>query len=834
LGASKMEVAEKAYSDALDLEPENAVGKTGYELAKAARVKALSAAVADAKKGGGVDAAREALRRSLEMNPDGPEARKAFAELLDEAKAQGAAGNDRQAAALLDAANVVSKPETVRNAITAANKQLADGGHADAEKAYDEILSRNESKVASTGKEIARMRRVAVLREGALELKKGGDVDRGAKATAELLELDATDADAKAAIDGAMKEAERLAATGDDKGAARILRAAAKAAKESRDVEGGIIRFESGKYDDAAKELEKSSTELARRIAQLVRARKLGTLKAGLSGDDRAAAEAIKALLSADPNNKEAQAAFEKLLAKARDAAAKGDYKASADALQSATIASSAPEKLAAALDAASTKLGEKLFAAAEKGFVEALDILKDSKVAKAGQEISKKARLAAEKDAVASIARPGDPGPAAKILAGSLAVEPSSKIVTDALKNLLARAKKAGAKPDDADAAQSLDAAAALENGSEEWTAAIGKANAELAKGNFVEAEQLFTKAASPELTGAKEDPETGAKSNAKTCQVCAAGVELARARRVMVLKGELEGAKKDNDVLRQSTAVVKILELDPKDKTAVDLSKRLKVQVVDSRLAAAKREREFGKLGVAWVYAKRALVVDESSVKAKEEVAALEDLLKKQLDLVVLVDKVARATSLPGTTCAAIEDGIRDAIMEDASKRTDLGAFFLNKDWSALVEKGDKQAPAVGGKLELVLAKCQHGASVGKATIEWKLVVPGSDGGVVAKGTLDADLPTGLIPRDEQDGEGKNAKRLLAKRTGKALVERLEKERDAIDLWLLALAEHGVAKKDTTIVADAWARMTLKKTNGAEPARLDVIQKFLDAELK
>lgn len=826
LAAGKMEDAEKAFSDALDLEPENVVAKLGHELAKAARVSALSAAVADAKKGGNAEQARAALERTLTMDPDGPEARKAFAELLDEARAQGKAGNDRQAASLLDAANVVSKPETARSAIGAANKLLGEGRHADAEAAYDTVLAAGDSKVAATGKEISRERRVSALVTSSRELKDGGDLDRGAKAVAELLELDPKSVEAKSAIDAAMADAERLAAAGDDKGAARLIRAAARGAREGKELEAGLIRFESGKLDDAEAELQGHDSELARRAAQLVRQRKLGTLKAGLSGGDRAAADSIRALLKQDPNNKEAQAAFGKLLEKARTAASKGDDKAAAEALEAAVIASSAPEDLAATLTVATTHLSERRYAQAERGYLDALELSRDSKVAVTGAEIAKKSRAAAEKVAVAALAKPGDPAPHAKVLQASLLVEPKSKVVEGALAQLLARAKKAAAKPDDVEAAQVLDAAAALENHGSDVIGAIAAANALFAKGSFDEAGAAFRA-----VTEAKGDEGEG--SQHEDSGVARLGAELSRARRVQLLDRELQAAKKENDVLRQSTAVQKILELDPENKQARELSKKLKGAVLDSRLAAAKREKEFGRLGVAYVYLKRTIALEPGNSKAKAELAAIEGSLKSKLDLIVVVDKVARQ-GVSDSACKGLEGQLREVVMEDGSKKQDLGAYILSKDWTAAVERGDKEAPAVNGLLTIGMTSCQSGSSVGKVKLEWALLTPAANGAAIAKGSLDAELPAGLLPRDEQDGEGNNARRMLSKRAGKALLEKLGENKGAIDLWLLTLAEHGVRTKDSALTADAWARLELRRPSSIDPVRVAEVEKYLSVELQ
>lgn len=826
IAASKMEDAEKAFSEALDLETDQPVAKLGHEIAKAARVNALSKAVDEAKKGSGTDQAREALRRTLELDPNSAEARKAFAELLEEATRQGDAGNDRQAGQLLDTANVVSKPETMRKSIEEANKALGEGKHKEAEAGYAKVLESGQSRVASAGKDIAHKRLLAVLTTGAAELKNNGDLERGAKAVAELRAVEATHPAVKEAIDGAIEQAQNFAAKNDDKSAAKILRAAARASGEDKELTPGLIRYESGKLDDAIAELERIDSDLARRSSAMIKQRKLGTLKAGLSGDDRAAAESIKALLKQDPNSKDAQAAFAKLLEKAKAKAASNEDRASADALAAATIASQAPDDLKQTLDNAGTHLGEGRYAQAERGYMDGLELSKDSRVAATGLEISKKKRVIAEKNALAALAKPGDPVPHAKVLQASLLVEPNSKVVADAMNGLLARAKKSAAKPDDVDVAASLDAAILLENMPSEVAAKINAADALFAKASFNEAELAYT----PLAKGSEGDDGAAA---IKPSKVAAAGRDLARLRRIAVLKIDLENAKKDADILRQSTAVQKILELDPADKAAVELSKKLKVGVVDARIASAKQQKEFGKLGVAWVYLRRALDIEPGNAKAKEELAAIEALMKPRLDLVIKVDKIARAPSVGDHNCKGIEEQLRDALMEDGSKRENLGGYILSKDWTASVDRNDKDAPALGGMLEVTLSRCQNGSSTGKATLLWQLVVPPGSGNAAVKGVVDADLPAGMVPRDEQDGEGKNARRALARRATKALLDTIAEEKSAVDGWLLALAEHAVKQKDVALAADANARLALKRSS-VDPTRVSLVEQYIDSELK
>lgn len=227
LAAGKMGDAESKYSDALDLEPTHATAKAGFEIAKAARVAMLSGAIAQAKQGGNLDAAREALERTLKMDPNSPEAKSAFTELLAEAERQGRAGDDAQAAALLSAANVVSKPETAKTSIAAANDLLGKKDYDGAIAAYEAVQKSGSSKVAATGLTIARSRRGSTLGDVVAGLKNGSDEKRGAEAAAKLRAIDPANPAVKEAVDAALARAEASAVRGDDAAAAATLSAVA-------------------------------------------------------------------------------------------------------------------------------------------------------------------------------------------------------------------------------------------------------------------------------------------------------------------------------------------------------------------------------------------------------------------------------------------------------------------------------------------------------------------------------------------------------------------------------------------------------------------------------
>lgn len=817
LAEGDMASAERSYAEALELEPEGRVVQVAFQIAKNARVGMLSSAMADAKKTGNVDRVAAELRKTLELDPKSEAARKAFAELLAEAKRQAEQGNDAQAAALLDAANVVSRPISAQKKIGSAIALIGKGEHEKAAEAFDAILKKAESKVASAGRDITRIRTKAVLLADAKKLESGEDNTRGAMAAKKLFEMDAADRTAKAAVEAALARASKAAAGGDDRIAARELKAAAIALGEEKEAKKAIQKLETGRYQDAEDLFGYSSSSLvAKKGQEIARGRRLGNLKEGLSGEGEEAARSIRALLAANPNDREARRAFEKLLTEAKQAGRKGDDQTAGQKLKLASIAAGAPGDLSSAVETAAGHLSEGRYAEAEKAFGEAAAEAKDSKVAKTGLEVARARRRAAEREASRAIARADDPRPHAEVLKASLLVEPSSRTVARALGSLIQGAKRSARKGEDAKTAQMLEAAAMLENPSPETQVKLTEASGLYAKGSFEEAEEAFASA----------NGDDGSK-------VASLGKTLARSRRIALLEDEWTAARKEKDVLRESAVVQKILALDPRHAKAKAAARRLEKRVGSSRVDAAISNKEMGKLGVAYVYLERALELNENDAKAKAEMQDVRKQLEDRLDLILLVEPVERAKGLGGSACLALDEMLREEVMTDASKRTDLGGYVLSPGWTKAVEEKSEKAPDVSGSIAIQLTKCKTTPRDGKVKFEWSVLVP-RGGSPTAKGEVTTELPDGIIPKEEQDEAGNNAKRALAKRGTEAFLRSFENERGGIELWLLTLAEHAVKKNDVAMAADAYARLSIKAPPSIDPERLAKVEAFLERELR
>lgn len=811
--------AESGYDEAKDLEANHPVAQAGYDIARSARNDAMSKALAQASSGGSLEPVKAALTAAVAANPGSPEAKQAFNALIEAAQKQADAGNVARAAQLLEAANTVSKPKTAKSAIAAANAHLEQKDYTKAQAAYADVLTGGDSKVAQAGLSIAKEQQLGGLVKGLEGLSSGKDLKGGAKAAVGLLKVDPANQKVARAVDAALTRAEKAAQGGNDKEASRELFAVAVALGEKSELQPAIDLLARGEYPKAQEGFAKSTSELGRRGAALARRRNLGTLSDSLGAGGKASAESIRRLLKADPNNKGAKKAFDALITKVRTAAkAKKDAEA-AENLKLATIAAGAPSDLSSALDVGAEHFSASRYAEAERSFTGAMELAKDSVVAQTGFDVSTASRQREEQVALRGLTA-GDPRPHAKVLKSSLLVDPQSKAVAKGLATVMQGAQRAADKGDDTLAAQNLEAAATLGQESGEDVAGVLEGCALLAKSSHEAAQLRFIA-----VNAGRDKP-------ADRSALAELGAKIALGRRIAILQGELTAAEKEKDVLRQSTMVARILALDPNHRDAGRKKAGLQRRVKTERINAAKTQQSQGKTGVAYLYVTRALELDAKDGAAKKALAELEEKLKKRLDLILVVDAVKR-DGVSSSQCKGFDGMLQEQLQTVASKRTDLGAYVLSPAWTAAVRKGDERAPEVSGALEVTLKTCSLGSAVGKARIAWRILTPKA-GSQVAAGELTAALPSGIIPRDEQDGAGKNARKAFSSRAAAQISEKISEERDMTDAWLLTLAEHGMGAKDPALVADAWARIKVKASRLIDVERLLVVEKYLDEQFR
>ncbi|MBI4817974.1 MAG: hypothetical protein HY791_17060 [Deltaproteobacteria bacterium] len=807
LEAGDVVEAERKYGEATDLEADHAVAKPALELARSMRATALETALnAYEKSPSEILPLRTLFEKSFALDPMGDTTKNAYLQMLETASRL-ARRDLGPTAALLDTANTVTKPDQVKAAIRAANASLSNKDAKAAMDAYAKVLEGAKSKVAETGLSIAKEKVEGTQKSSLSELEKGADVDKGADAAAEILKADPTNVEARRAIDKVIERAKEADQKGDLAGAVRFLRAANRARGSDAKVEEGLALIEKNELEKADESLAGISDDPVATVgAQMAHRRRTKALEAGLSGDDKAAAENIKKLLASDPNHKEAKRALEGMLSRADAAAKKGDVEGAANAIEAAKLATSPSGTLLEKLDAGLERLRAKDFASSELELKGAVEASKDSRVAQSAFTIAKGRRLAEENLALAAIAKE-DPIPHAKKLVDSLKLENKGYgPVTKALGICQKNAETFAAKGDDGGTGRNLEAAAVLEGIGFET---IAQAAQKLAAGNHADAEAEFKAA------------NEGAAST-----TAALGQRLARMRRITKLKEALDTAKKEGNAAKTHTLVGQILELSPDDKAVKGLAGGASKDLVERRAAAAKAHLDAGRWGLAHFEYSRALELDANHATSKAGLEAVEKELSEKLDLIVVVERVTKKAG----GCLEIEGALGKQLMAAGSERSDLGGYILGAKWTEAVEKKVEGAPAPGAGLGATVTSCKVAPATGKIELDWVIKAPKDNATELASGQLSEELPVGLVPRDEQDAKGEHAQRVLLERATTKLLDAIVEQKDKIVLWPLLVAEHFVAKNDAVQAADAFAKLSMRKRQAYDVDRAKAIRAFLE----
>ncbi|MEE2904589.1 MAG: hypothetical protein VYC39_19830, partial [Myxococcota bacterium] len=299
-------------------------------------------------------------------------------------------------------------------------------------------------------------------------------------------------------------------------------------------------------------------------------------------------------------------------------------------------------------------------------------------------------------------------------------------------------------------------------------------------------------------------------------------------RALRIQEAKQQLASLERSRNILKASKAAVAFFDLDPTIRQAKRTVDKYKTKVTQQRLKASAAQTKLGKLGTAHMYLHRAQKIDPSNRTVEKRMKELEKELSKRLTFIVLVEKVARDTELDSSACKEMEGWLRDSLVAQGAKNRSIGMYIVPPEWTPSVDKKAEDAPVPNGGISIELQKCTHGTGTGQATIRWSLEVP-RGGKSVVSGEVTAEIPKGVLPKDEQDSEGINARKQLARQVGKAMYAKLESERSQVEQWLITLAEYYMEKSDPAQVADALARGRSKSKSGLDRARVNQIEAFL-----
>jgi hypothetical protein len=490
-------------------------------------------------------------------------------------------------------------------------------------------------------------------------------------------------------------------------------------------------------------------------------------------------------------------------LAKAAEA---GDARAAAAAIRTLRGLQRLDPVLDARLRAALTHVADGELAKAETMFLSARQADEKSELARQGYEAVNRARVAAEQQAVAVITQgKADPLPAAKTLAAGFGAADSEPRIRQAFRALKSRADRETTSLTDVELAQVVLALGVLENVGGDMQQRLEAAAGLLRDGKAAEAETAFGEAQVGVLGDRKSEVAGWARA-------------WIRARRIRALEQRVQETTDSGDVIAESIVVQALLDLDPKNRLAKSRARDLKRRVVKARLAAADAALKKEEYGVAFLFAQKGLEVAPTSKELQSRRAQAEDELKARMTLVFLVDAPRRVKQAGGSACEGFAPRLQARMMENGSRREDLGSYTLSeaytRAWTDGVPKVIREVGEIEGLLELVIRECSVAPGAASTTVEWTLRVPRKPTGAsAASGTVKAEVDGSSIPLDEQDADGRGARQALAEESSKQIADRISEQRDDVDQWLLHLASYYIQEGDDAAAADAYARLLLDK---------------------
>jgi len=495
------------------------------------------------------------------------------------------------------------------------------------------------------------------------------------------------------------------------------------------------------------------------------------------------------------------------------EAAAKGDVEAGAAAI--AALRGSFEEKLEGKMRAGLAHLQAGALAKAERLFASAKEADPESKPAALAFQLASTARDREETEALAAIEGADDPRSAAATLAAGYAVDDESPRAQKAYEKLQARGRKSHSTVPPEQLAQLISALGMLENIGGDMQVRLDEAGALLAQGKFAEAQ------------GAYADARKGVLG-ARTSEVAALGETWVRDRRIADLEERLQEVSARKDVIAESKVVQALLDIDPKNPAALSRKKSLASRLVATRSARAGELAEEEAWGAAHYVAKKGLALTPNARALQKIRDDAQADLKKRGDFIMVV--AAPRLEAEAQACEKLPAVLQSTLATTASERDDLGGWVLSPGWTEAWKKGDDRVPPVEGQIEVVVNACSVTPSSAQATIQWTVRTPQTaEGEVVAQGELETVVGAGIIPKDEQVASAVGARRVLSEKLSEAVSEAISRSRDAMDQWLLRLAQHYVQTDEPKSVADAHARLLLDKPISLDDEGMAGVESYL-----
>jgi tetratricopeptide (TPR) repeat protein len=311
--------------------------------------------------------------------------------------------------------------------------------------------------------------------------------------------------------------------------------------------------------------------------------------------------------------------------------------------------------------------------------------------------------------------------------------------------------------------------------------------------------------------------------------------GEKIARTRRILELKKEAQEAAEVEDQNRAAAAYRELGALDPQDAEAKAGLARLKDALLAHSIEAGWSHQQAGRVGSAWVYARRALDLDPANLDAAALMKKLEPALSEGGGATprAWVAPVARGERL-GDACAGAEKELREALILYLQRTPKLGATFLSRDENLALDAAERgHRPPV--ELAATLEECSPGEAGGTAAVVVRLVLAGRP---VGDDRLAAKFDRSTLPKDEREEAMKPEKvrRALINDAARAVAVALPMQAEKLAGWRGVEASQRIKSGDDEGAARVYAALAAggAALSAAEQATLRDLERYVQSRFR
>ncbi len=312
------------------------------------------------------------------------------------------------------------------------------------------------------------------------------------------------------------------------------------------------------------------------------------------------------------------------------------------------------------------------------------------------------------------------------------------------------------------------------------------------------------------------------------KRSRLAKSGLVVAERAHLSGLRQEAREARSADDLVRASSAYRSILELVKDDFAAESALLELQGELVGGALESAKSAFAAQRMGAAFVYFHRIVVLDPEHAEAKAGLATIKSKLGSNRGPSAYVAPIARGPEL-AARCRGVERALRDRMALYLNRTRGLAVTFLE---GADAQKVDaKQTPVPPVQVMATVSSCAADKKGGSMKVQVKLL---SGPTVIFDKAFEAKFDPRSVPKDElQSGlVPRQVIMGLLGKVAKGVSKKVKADAKRLAGWRVHLAQDRMQAGDAEGAALAYAGLILAKDalSTEEQGALDALSRYLN----